>query len=35
MNWGLVVRRTAMTVGATFVVSAIVYLVARLVVWAF
>jgi hypothetical protein len=29
-NWGLLVRRTAIIIGAAFVVSAIVYLVAKL-----
>jgi hypothetical protein len=30
MNWALLVRRTAIIIGAAFVVSAIVYLVAKL-----
>ena len=35
MTWGSLVRRTAITIGAAFVASAIVYLVARLVIWVF
>jgi hypothetical protein len=32
MNWGSLVRRTAIIIGAAFVASAIVYLVAKLVI---
>jgi hypothetical protein len=32
MNWGSLVRRTAILIGAAFVGSAIVYLVAKLVI---
>jgi hypothetical protein len=35
MHWGSLVRHAAITIGAVFVASAMVYLVARLVVSAF
>jgi hypothetical protein len=35
MNWGWLVRRAAIGIGATFVVGAMVYLAARLVALAF
>ena len=35
MDWGSLIRHTAMIIGAAFVASAKVYLVARLVMLAF